>query len=145
MYAALYGHEPILQTLINAGVDLNLHSENDMRETALILASGSFFATNRVKVVKMLVAAGAEIEARDESGRTALVAAILAGTGGYPEVLKALIELGANINVCDAGGNSVLKLAQNLGRETVASIFTEAGASENGEHSSSFSQCQPTE
>ena len=60
------------------------------------------------EIVKLLIEKGAEINAKDKSGWTALM---LAARGGYPEIVKMLIEKGADFRITDKHGWSVLVTA----------------------------------
>jgi ankyrin repeat protein len=59
MYAANYGHIPVIQALLRAGADPNILSDDDIGlgkgKTALMLATESFFnKKNRREIVKLL-------------------------------------------------------------------------------------------
>ncbi|KAK0626229.1 hypothetical protein B0T14DRAFT_534426 [Immersiella caudata] len=65
IYASCFGHEPVVQALINAGVNVNKQDQNNW--SALMWAM-----TNRHKgIVKLLLDSGASPEAKTTSGRTA--------------------------------------------------------------------------
>jgi ankyrin repeat protein len=77
-------------------------------------------------VVAVLIEAGAEVERREASGRTALV---LAAMSDSPEVLRLLIAVGAQIDARETGtGNTALMLAANRGYLEVLRILIAAGA-----------------
>ena len=61
--------------------------------------------TGNRKTARLLVNIGADINALDDNGHTALLCAI---TANKPEVVKWLIELGADVNVRTGGGYNVL-------------------------------------
>lgn len=131
MYAASYGHRTVVQALLDAGADPNIFSDSDNglgeRMTALMEAAGSFFAKNRHEIVKLLIAAGADVNLKGEGGQTALMCAV-----NYVESVKALIAAGADVNAHDDEGNSVLMLAQVQGFLKVVDVLKQAGASEAG-------------
>ena len=52
-----------------------------------------------VSVMNMLLNAGAEVDLKDEYGRTAL---IYASTGPFPDAVRLLLENGADPNIVDA-------------------------------------------
>lgn len=86
----------ILQLLLAQGADPN--ATNRYGETALMFA-------NTAAKVKLLVAAGAQLETKDEEGRTALHKAALKGDAG---VAGAMIASGANVNAADNEGSNAL-------------------------------------
>jgi hypothetical protein len=65
-------------------------------------------ARGDLAAVRRLVAAGASLEARDASGRTALLAAV---QGGHEGVALALVALGADVNAQDNIDDSPFLLA----------------------------------
>lgn len=110
MYAAYYGHVPVIRALLANGADPDARSTEDGLEaeaTALMLAAGSAFINNHAEVIRLLAEAGAELDARDALGRTALHHA--AGRA-VPNALQALLVLGADPNARDAEGNTALGL-----------------------------------
>ncbi len=135
MYAANYGHIPVIQALLDAGADSNIKSDNDegLGEgmTALMFAAGSFFAANRVDVVKLLVQYGADVNLKSKEGKTALMYA--AGTcSGYTESVNNLINLGADLNIKDNDDNTALMQMELGNNTTIADVLRRAGATENG-------------
>ena len=86
----------IVQLLLAQGSDPN--AVNRYGETALMFA-------NTPAKVKLLVAAGAQLETNDEEGRTALQKAALKGEAA---VANALIASGANVNATDNKGSNAL-------------------------------------
>ncbi|KAK3265375.1 hypothetical protein CYMTET_25936, partial [Cymbomonas tetramitiformis] len=113
-----------------------------------------------VEVVRKLVDMGAEVDAEDGEGRTALTVALAfgqegvaralleagagvnAGTGQRPfhgaakrgtvEVVKEFMEKGVEVDVEDREGCTALTVALAFGQEAVARALLEAGAGVNG-------------
>ena len=91
-----------------------------------------------VEVIEQLVAAGAEPNARDKVGATALMWAVKGDLSSHvrPAVLKALVDNGVDVNLCDDRGETALfglarylddTLHLDTGRECVE-VLLAAGA-----------------
>jgi len=85
--------------------------------------------TGDVELMEMLIANGADVDARDVHGYTPLILAI---QEGYTDIAKTLIAHGADVNARAAsdGGNDVtpLYLSIILGRGVVESLLLDNGA-----------------
>lgn len=79
------------------------------------------------ETVKILLANGADVNAKDDEGRTALMT--VAGEG-HTGVAKTLLDHGADINTKDKDGKTALFLAEKSGHSQVVRILKEAGAKE---------------
>jgi len=75
--------------------------------------------------VLRLLEAGADIQAQDESGRTAVVSATY---GNHVDTVEALIAKGADINIRDHMLNNVLLYAGASGYLDIVRLAVEAGA-----------------
>ncbi len=92
MHAAYAGNKELVDTLIVAGNNekkeyltlINQHSEKQQGTTALILAAGQ----GHLNIVKTLVELGADMNARDAKGQTALDAAVAANKEDVVTYLK---------------------------------------------------------
>jgi hypothetical protein len=78
-----------------------------------------------VDVVEVLLAKGADINAKDKNGLTALD---LASYEGRVNVVKLLLAKGADINAKDKGGLTVLGLASYIGHQEVVDLLKARGA-----------------
>lgn len=134
-----------------AGID----KENSYGWTALMWAAFNGFAEK----VKLLLGASADVEFRDNQGRTALLLAyrgnrnaveVLIEAGADPNAkdetgstalmaaalgvdsgkIQFLIDAGADVNAMDEEGTTALMLADSLSHTDVASVLRGAGAEE---------------
>ena len=78
-----------------------------------------------VEAVRELLRAGADVNARDRHGQTALM---LAAHRGYRELVAILVEGGADLNVTAKFSLSALMLAITAGHVDVARVLARAGA-----------------
>lgn len=82
-------------------------------------------ARSRTALVKLAVARGAELNAKDEYGRTALMHCI---NSRNIDAVALLINSGADINLCDNSGAGALIYAVNNWFYDIARLLLEAGA-----------------
>jgi hypothetical protein len=78
-------------------------------------------------VVAAFLAKGAELNARDERGRTALHWAV---ARRVPECVKQLIAAGADLDAADRDGKTALQLAQAKNLPEIVDLLLQAGARE---------------
>lgn len=83
-------------------------------------------ARHRADTVDLLLAAGADVNARDEAGFTPLHDAALAGNAA---AVRMLLDHGADINLGDKeNGATALYMAATMGREEVVTLLLDKGA-----------------
>ena len=135
MAAAYHGHRSIVNILLAAGADPHLLSDDDglgiAGMTALMLAAGSFFASNRQHVVQLLIAGGADINQRGVGGKTAIFYAALAGSG-YTECVETAIKAGADLDLQDDCGHTILTAVAAAENYPMFNLLMQAGASTAG-------------
>jgi ankyrin repeat protein len=75
--------------------------------------------------VKLLLEAGADVDAQTAHGETALMYAAYAGR---TEKVKVLLEYGADPNLTNMQGETALKMAKKKGHADIMQLLREAGA-----------------
>ncbi len=134
MAAAYYGHKSVVKRLLEAGANPNILSDDDglgKGMTALMLVAGSFFASNRQAIAKLLIANGADVNQQGLRGKTAIVYAALAGSG-YRDCVETLIAAGADLDLRDDRGHTVLTLVAAAENYQLLNLLIQAGASTAG-------------
>ena len=122
MVAASCDSVDVAKFLIAAGADVNAW-DNKVGNTALICAAKKTYVlkadkernkSKNMAMVKLLIEAGANVNAKDGYGRTALIYAVRKNS---VDMAKLLIEAGADVNVKDGYGNTALYYATGDVRE----------------------------
>jgi ankyrin repeat protein len=87
---------------------------------------------NHLQLVDYLIRAGADVNARSESGETALMLAARSSNSlGVYQTVTLLISAGANPNLVSDGGNSPLMEAAYSGHANALGLLIESGANIN--------------
>jgi len=84
-------------------------------------------AQGATDIVQALLAHGADINAKDTSGRTAL---IQAASQGHIDTLQGLLARGANVNARNNDGETALTWARARGNTEAVKLLRQAGAKE---------------
>lgn len=130
--AAEGGEIESVKQLINAGADINALPSNKCRFTALGGALRA--AKNSMYLVKYLLSKGADVKTgKDGSDLQILQLAIL---GGNFEIMKLLLDAGANVNSSPCGENgeswqTPLQVAASIGSISALELLLGAGADVN--------------
>lgn len=114
--AMRYGHEEVVNLLIDKGSRLEEGLLHQAAEKGLI------------STAKLLISKGANVNALDRQKRPLFEASRQGPKGRYEEFVKLLIDNGAQVNVKESSGISVLLHASDAGHESVSKLFLEAGA-----------------
>ena len=128
--AAYHGDDRCVELLIQSGADVNLGDMNGM--TALHEACGGdlFLAPGKFRCMELLIKAGTNVNAVDnELGNTPLHWAV--ECDGNLDCVQFLLHSGADVNVQNMYGRTVLMNASRLGCAAVLKEFIAAGADVN--------------
>jgi ankyrin repeat protein len=119
-----YGSLDMLKLTLASGGDV--HSKDSYNGTGLIRAADR----GHVEIIAELLKTDIEIDHVNRLGWTALLEAIILGDGGprHTEVVRLLVEAGADVNLPDGGGIRPLTHAQQRGFDEIAAILEAAGA-----------------
>lgn len=123
MLASQYNHSvAVVNALIQAGGDI-AESEPKYRSNSLHLAA---YSSRNPKVIEALLVAGANINARNYLGETALIMSV--NSNPETKITTQLIKSGADINARDYQGHSVLDYAKAAKRTYIVNLLKENGA-----------------
>jgi ankyrin repeat protein len=118
-----YAPSNTVQILLDAGADPN--QKNDNMESPIHMMEYGF-TPDAIDVVPILLNAGADLEARDNLGRTVLLRCL-----DNLKAVKHLLGLGANVGARDIYGHSALHLmcqSHNAFSVDLLKLLVEAGA-----------------
>lgn len=124
LYAGAEGRLEILRLTLANGA--NLASVNRYGGTALIPAAHH----GHVETVRLLLGTAIEIDHVNNLGWTALLEAIILGDGSqtYIDIVRLLIDAGADVNLADGDNVSPLAHARSRRYTEIASLLKMAGA-----------------
>ena len=124
LIATSEGYLELLRLTLAAGADVR--SLDSFRGTGLIRAA----ERGHVEVVAELLETEIAVDHVNRLGLTALLEAIMFGDGGprHTEVVRLLVEAGADVTLADATGTTPLMHAQQRGYTAIAAILENAGA-----------------
>ena len=109
----------VVALLLDAGADIHAHDEKG--GTALMSAA----KRGHLPVVELLLERGATVDASDEGGHTALHWAAI--RGDYPEMVRRLIDAGADVSRQSKNGTA-LTAAAMMGHLATVNVLLAAGA-----------------
>ncbi|MBO1268962.1 ankyrin repeat domain-containing protein [Arthrobacter cavernae] len=119
LYAGAEGFNEVLELTLAAGADVR--SINRYGGTALIPASEHGY----VDTVRILIAAGVPVDHVNNLGWTAMQEAILLNNGGprQQDVVRQLLDVGADPDIRDPQGRTALQNAERLGFAEIAALI----------------------
>ena len=116
--ACFFGHVDVAEYLVKAGANINSKSHNGLKAAPLQSAA----AGGHRKIVKMLLANGADPNIREQWGHTALHAA---AENGDEEMIRILLYGGADLTLKNSQGKTALDLAMEGGHEKASLLLGE--------------------
>jgi ankyrin repeat protein len=119
-YAAFFGHPAILRELIARGADLNAPSRNGMRVCPLHSAAAQADQTLAVELARIVLEAGADPNARQQRGFTAMHEAAL--NGNLP-LIELLLAHGADAASANDEGVTPADLARSKGHDAAVQLL----------------------
>ena len=134
--ASAHGQVEAVKELIAAGVDVNIQAapprwlgsmgkcEVPMYSMTGQTALQKAAENGRLEIVKILLAAGAEIDMKNAIGETALM---LAGRWGQVAIVKELLKAGADANAQNNCGDTDLTIAKKAHQEAIVKILPNTG------------------
>jgi ankyrin repeat protein len=120
MLAIEYGKEKVVDLLIKCGGQIEAMDGNG--NTALIKAVAN---EKRVEIVRRLLEAGANVNASNNHGVTALM---VAAKGGSEQMVQALLDKRPNLEARSDDGESALLIASREGFTSIVQLLLECGA-----------------
>ena len=118
MYAEMNSYSDIVKILKKAG------AKDDYIDKALINTAGM---TGLMDIIEFLVKKGANVNAQDEDGMTALIMAAIIDRS---DIIQYLIDHGADVIFKNINGTTALGAAQHYGSTKVLDLLKKAGAKE---------------
>ncbi|KAM8924615.1 fibronectin type 3 and ankyrin repeat domains protein 1 [Pelodytes ibericus] len=117
-WAADGGHLKVVQWMINDGCEVDT-KDRRTEWTPLMRVSA---ITGNADIAQCLITAGANVNAKDSDGKTPLMIATL---NGHEHLVRLLTEKGADSNVKNEYGISIMDMAKAFNRQNVLVILEE--------------------
>jgi ankyrin repeat protein len=122
-FAAFFGKAEAARILLEAGAAVDVYAENVIRVQPLHSAA----ANRHLELCRLLLAAGADVNAREGSGYTPLHAAAQLGD---PEMVELFLSAQADPNAATEGGETPAATAESAGHVDVARRLREVAAAD---------------
>lgn len=115
------GDKAVVDSFLTAGMSPNLRKIGSIEEPILNIAA----AYGHTEMVNLLVAKGADFNAKDNEGWTALMEAARLGN---TDVVKILVDKGADVNTMNNTNQTALMIAKKRTWHDIVNILEKAGA-----------------
>jgi ankyrin repeat protein len=125
--ASYFGQPEVVSALLARGADVTPASRNPMKVTALHAAAAHHREAQAEAIAAMLLERGADVNAVQEGGFTALHAA---AQNGYASMARRLLDAGARSAAETSKGQTALDFAREKGHTAVVDLLT--GRAERG-------------
>ncbi len=122
--AAFFGHQEIVNLLLDQGANPNAIARNPMQVMPIHSAAAHHQPQIAEAVVKALLVHGAEVNATQEGGFTALHEAAQSGNLG---LIKLLLANGANIDSRTSDGKTPRTIAQKSNQNDAVALLEQQG------------------
>lgn len=118
--SCMFGHEALCRFLVERGALINLNAVNASGATPLHLAVSHRDEAIAAKIADFLIRHGAELNAPQKGGQTALHHAVARGSA---KLVGVLIDAGADPFLKDAHGRAPVDLARALELDEVRNVI----------------------
>ncbi|KAJ5763655.1 Ankyrin repeat-containing protein [Penicillium manginii] len=108
--AAHFRNGNLIAKLIRLGVDPRRKNKSDQEPLHLLTQNYSIFGEKAEEVVKILLDAGADLEATDDQNRTPLHHLIIGNTNKPHSIIQFIEKFGADFKAIDKNGNGAMHL-----------------------------------
>lgn len=115
--AAFFGREEAVRLLLERGANPNLAARNEMKVAAIHAAT----AAGSLPIARLLVSAGADVNAVQQAGYRPLHAAAMAGRA---DLAKLLLDRGADPNAKADDGRTGLAMAREAKQQAVVDLLS---------------------
>lgn len=122
------GDNETVKGFLDAGMSANLVDKRDDELSTVLMVAAM---AGQTETSKLLLAKGADVNAKTKKERTALT---WASWRGMTDTVKALLASGAEIDARDQWGGSPLMFAVSRGRLETVKVLLDAGANPNFHH-----------
>ena len=120
-----------VRMLIDGKADVSFRTPSQKRSALMYLAAHSGLdEAPMLEIMTMLLKAGARVNDRDDSGKTAVMLAV-EYNNARPAILKLLLQYKPDLSLKDGSGNSALYVAALNGYADSARLLLAAGANPN--------------
>lgn len=132
--AVEFAHKEMVKLLLMHGANPSLKDSSSNGVTPLHEAFFNFDKPVEEEIAELLIANGADVNARDSLGNTPLIALINYGKGNK-KIAELLIEKGADVNSISNGGNAPLRCAVANQDKEMIELLIKKGANVNQRNS----------
>jgi ankyrin repeat protein len=117
--AAWFRRVNVVTLLVKSGAPVNASRPTEQPPLYAAIGNSEFGdVESQLETMKVLLAAGADVNSRGLDDRTVLIRAVMGGSRNQ-RLIELLIERGADVRARDKQGSPVLALAVGAGRDTV--------------------------